>query len=76
MHTARLFNNGRSQAVRLPKPYRFDSDEVLVTKIGDMVILYPRKKGWDLLARGIKHFTDDFMAERDEPAEAEERRSL
>ncbi len=76
MNTARLFMNGRSQAVRLPKEYRFDDDEVFITKVDDMVILYPRRKGWDLLARGIERFTQDFMAERDQPAEAGERESL
>jgi len=76
MNTARLFINGRSQAVRLPKEYRFDDDEVFITKVDDMVILYPRRKGWDLLARGIERFTEDFMAERDQPAQADERESL
>jgi len=76
MNTARLFINGRSQAVRLPKEYRFDDDEVFITKVDDMVILYPRRKGWDLLARGIERFTEDFMAERDQPAQADKRESL
>jgi antitoxin VapB len=62
MNTARLFINGRSQAVRLPKEYRFEGDEVFITKVGEMVILYPRRKGWDLLARGIERFTDDFIS--------------
>jgi antitoxin VapB len=62
--------------VRLPKEYRFDEDEVFITKIDDMVILYPRGKGWDLLVKGIERFTDDFMAERDQPADADDRESL
>ena len=41
-----------------------------------MVILYPRKKGWDVLERGIRRFTDDFMAERNQPADADERAEL
>ena len=76
MYTAKLFTNGRSQAVRLPKEYRFDEDEVFITKVDDMVILYPRRKGWDLLARGIERFTADFMSERDQPAQADEREPL
>ena len=76
MNTAKLFINGRSQAVRLPKECRFDEDEVFITKVDDMVILYPRRKGWDLLAKGIERFTDDFMAERDQPAHPDERESL
>lgn len=40
--TAKVFENGRSQAVRLPKEYRFSDDEVSVNKIGDIVILMPK----------------------------------
>lgn len=76
MNTAKLFLNGRSQAVRLPKEFRFDEDEILITKIDDMVILFPRSKGWELLAKGIERFTSDFMSERDEPSAADERRPL
>ncbi len=74
MNIARLFTNGRSQAVRLPSKWRFDEDDVFVTRIDDMVILYPRRKGWGLLARGVERFTEDFMARRDQPARAERRR--
>lgn len=76
MNTAKVFTTGRSQAVRLPKECRFDTDEVCIAKLDDMVILYPRKKGWDLLERGIRHFTEDFMADRDQPADAEKRPAL
>ncbi len=40
MQTAKLFNNGRSQAVRLPKELRFSGEDVFVRKIGNMVVLY------------------------------------
>ncbi len=76
MNTAKVFTTGRSQAVRLPKQCRFDTDQVFVAKIDDMVILYPRKKGWDLLARGIRQFTEDFMADRNQPAESDKRADL
>ena len=76
MHIAKIFINGRSQAVRLPKEYRFDDDEVFITRVDDMVILYPRKKGWDLLERGIERFSHDFMAERDQPEKPDERGPL
>lgn len=76
MDTARIFMNGRSQAVRLPREYRFDEDEVFITRIDDMVILYPRRKGWKVLERGIERFTDDFMADRNQPEKADERQEL
>lgn len=45
MMTAMLFENGRSQAVRLPKECRFSGNEVAVSKMGDLVILMPKDKG-------------------------------
>ena len=76
MQIAKVFQSGRSQAVRLPKACRFDVDEVFVARLDDMVILYPKDKGWELLERGIERFTEDFMAERDQPEQPDERRSL
>jgi len=68
MDKAKIIRVGRSQAVRLPKRYRFEGDEVCISKIDDVVILFPRKKGWEVMARGIQRFTDDAFAERDQPA--------
>ena len=61
MMTAKIFENGRSQAVRLPKEYRFSSDEVLVNKIGDMVVLIPKERKWDSFMKAIDMFTVDYM---------------
>jgi antitoxin VapB len=47
MDTAKIFINGQSQAVRLPKDYRFASDEVGITKVGDIVLLFPKDTVWD-----------------------------
>ena len=63
MMTAKVFENGRSQAVRLPKECRFSSDEVVVNKIGDIVILLPKQNKWDSFMRAIDMFSDDFMAD-------------
>ncbi len=76
MTTAKVFKTGRSQAVRLPKEFRFKTRQVRVAKVDGMVILYPEKKGWDLLERAIRRFTEDFMADRDQPAKPEERGAL
>ena len=60
--TAKVIPNGGSQAVRLPKEYRFDADEVLVNKIGDVVTLVPQDANRaSLIMSGIEMFTDDFM---------------
>ena len=63
MMTAKVFENGRSQAVRLPKECRFQSDEVAVNKIGDAVILLPKENQWAGFLAGLNLFTDDFMSE-------------
>ena len=68
MKTARLFVNGRSQAVRLPKEFQFTGDEVYVNKVGGVVMLLPHDVGWDALAESLAHFTEDFMAEREQGA--------
>lgn len=62
MMTAKVFENGRSQAVRLPKECRFSSDEVMVNKIGDIVMLVPKTNKWDSFMKAIDMFSDDFMA--------------
>jgi len=64
MLTAKLFQNGQSQAVRLPKEYRFDDDEVYIKKIGYLVLLIPRGKEWEIFMEGINGFSEDFEVER------------
>ena len=63
MMTAKLFENGRSQAVRLPKEYRFDGDEVAINKIGDVVILMPKDNKWTGFINSLSLFSDDFMSD-------------
>ena len=63
MKTAKVFKNGRSQAIRLPKECRLSSDEVMVNKIGDVVILLPKQNNLDSFMKAIDTFSDDFMAD-------------
>ena len=63
MMTAKVLKNGGSQAIRLPKECRISSDEVMVNKIGDIVILLPKQNNWDSFMRAIDMFSDDFMAD-------------
>ena len=63
MMTAKVFKNGRSQAIRLPKECRISSDEVMVNKIGDIVILLPKQNKWDSFMKAVDMFSDDFMAD-------------
>jgi len=61
MNRAKIFQNGRSQAVRLPKEFRFDGDEVFVHKVGNAVVLLPMRHSWDTLFQSLDQFSDDFM---------------
>ena len=61
MYKAKIFENGRSQAVRLPKECRFDGDEVVVNKIGNIVILMPENQKWESFMMAIDMFSDDFF---------------
>jgi len=63
MQTARLFLNGRSQAVRLPKEYQFDGENVYIQRVGDAVILCPVDKEWEVFMHGLNSFSNDFMSE-------------
>ena len=63
METAKVFSNGGSQAVRLPKTCRFKEDEVLVNRIGNVVILFPKEDRWKSLLRSLDMFTEDFLSE-------------
>ncbi len=76
MTTAKLFENGRSQAVRLPKEYRFNGTEVAINKIGDMVILLPIENKWAGFIEGLNMFTDDFMADGRDQGGIQEREEL
>lgn len=76
MMTAKLFENGRSQAVRLPKEYRFQGDEVAVNKIGDVVLLIPKENKWAGFLSGLDMFSDDFMKEGREETVEQEREAL
>jgi antitoxin VapB len=64
MKTARLFRNGQSQAVRLPKEYRFAGDRVLIKKVGNAVVLLPEKGSWAPLFQSLSRFSKDFMETR------------
>ena len=76
MTTAKLFENGRSQAVRLPKEYRFSGNEVSINKIGDVVILMPQDNQWAGFMESLELFTDDFMKDGREQPENQEREIL
>jgi antitoxin VapB len=68
MDTAKIFTNGKSQAVRLPKEFRFEGKEVFIKRVGNTVVLIPKSQNtletWFLT---LKNFSEDFMEERVQP---------
>ncbi len=76
MTTAKLFKNGQSQAVRLPKEFRFDGDEVIIKRVGKAVVLLSASNSFDTLFDSLEEFSDDFMDERNQPVEQQQRSEL
>ena len=69
MDTARLFQSGRSQSVRLPKEYRFAGTEVGVKHFGNGVLLLPADNPWQTLQAGLDAFEPGFTLAREQPEE-------
>ena len=67
METAKLFQNGKSQAVRLPKEFRFGSDRVYIKRVGNAVVLLPYQASWETLLDSLNLFSPDYMNDRTQP---------
>jgi len=76
MHKAKVFWSGRSQAVRLPKDYRIEAEEVRISRRGDAIILEPIPKDWSWLDAIVGTMSDDFMKEGREQPPNQERPEL
>jgi len=73
---AKIFWNGRSQAVRLPKQFRFDTDQVRIRRDGDAVVLEPLPSDWNWLKALIGPVDADFEKAVNEPQDFEVRDSM
>ena len=67
MLTAKVFQSGNSQAIRIPKEMRTTQEEFIVTKLGDILILYPPNDPWFLLRNTIGKLSEDFMSDYQQP---------
>ncbi|MBP7494351.1 MAG: AbrB/MazE/SpoVT family DNA-binding domain-containing protein [Spirochaetales bacterium] len=76
MQKAKLFQNGRSQAVRLPKEFQFSGSDVYIQKHGEAVILIPREKAWEVFLEGLNGFSNDFMRDGRDQGVNQEREKL
>jgi antitoxin VapB len=64
MKTAKIFKNGKSLAVRLPKEFRMQGEKVYINKIGNTVMLIPIQSNWQALIDSLDLFSQDFMSDR------------
>jgi len=76
MKTAKLFKNGQSQAVRLPKEFRMAGIEVYIKKQGEAIVLLPKESSWATLFDSLNHFERDFKIERNQPGEEQKREPM
>jgi antitoxin VapB len=74
MDTAKVFASGRSQAIRLPKEYRFRGKEVTVRHFGNGVLLLPFDEPWALLREALGEFDAGFRLEREQPPQQPRKR--
>jgi antitoxin VapB len=74
LKTVKVFKSGNSQAVRIPKEYKFDGKELIINKIGNTVILFPGDDPWKLFKGSLHEFSDDFFASGRKQPEMQERR--
>ena len=72
MDTAKIFINGRSQAIRLPKAYRFEGKEVYIKRTSEGVLLIPKDNTiWDVWEKNLNKYETPFMTNRNQPAQQE-----
>lgn len=77
MDRAKLFVNGRSQAVRLPKAYRFKGNEVFIKKVSAGVLLIPKNQSvWDIWEQNLMKYNEPFMTGRNQSEVQQERAGL
>ena len=68
MKTAKIFRSGNSQAVRIPKEFQMEGEEVEIHRKGKWLLLRPKQKSWTALIGSLDKFTDDFMKDnRNQP---------
>ena len=76
MKTVKIFKSGNSQAVRIPKEYQINREEMIINRIGNTIILFPKDDPWELFKKSLEEFSDDLFSNgRKQPA-MQKRRSL
>ncbi|MDR1149032.1 MAG: type II toxin-antitoxin system VapB family antitoxin [Spirochaetaceae bacterium] len=61
MRITKVFRSGNSQAIRIPKEYKIDEEELYINKIGNTIVLFPKNDPWDLFKKSLTDFSDDYF---------------
>jgi antitoxin VapB len=76
MQATRVFQNGNSQAIRIPQGMRTEKKDYYIDKIGDVYVIFPKDNPWAASRSIVGTFPEDFMKERNQPQHADEREPL
>ena len=63
MLTAKVFKSGNSQAIRIPKEYQFEAEELFINKIGNTIVIFPKSDPWEAFNDSLSDFSDDYFNE-------------
>ena len=68
MLTTKVFKSGNSQAIRIPKEYLINEDELFINKIGNTIVIFPKNDPWKVFKESLTDFSDDyFLNGRNQP---------
>lgn len=68
MEKTKIFKSGNSQAIRLPKKFRLEGEEVYIKKVGDSLLILPQNSAWTSMIESLNRFSPDFMEDRIQPS--------
>jgi antitoxin VapB len=74
MQTTKVFKSGNSQAIRIPKEYQVDVEELIINKIGNTIVLFSQNDPWELFKKSLTEFSEDYFIEGRNQPEIQKRR--
>ena len=74
MFTTKVFKSGNSQAVRIPKEYYIDSDELFINKVGNTIVIFPKNDPWKIFKDSLIDFSDDYFIDGRHQPEMQKRK--
>jgi antitoxin VapB len=75
MQTTKVFKSGNSQAVRIPQEYQVTEEELMINKIGNTIVLFPKNDPWELFKKSLTEFGDDYFKDGRNQPKIQKRRS-